>query len=159
MEIADQILKHPRYIAYMNFNAEAEKDRIYCKHNLQHVLDVARVSYIISLEKGLLIPKELIYAAALLHDIAKWKQYRDGTDHAEEGAKLAKEILRDCGISGKDAEEIMDAIKTHRRRDTKKSPLGTVLYEGDKACRPCVCCKSMDSCNRFLNGEEPVFKY
>ncbi len=159
MGMADKILKHPQYIKNMQLNAEAEKDRLFCRHDLQHSFDVARVAYIMSLERNFAISKEMIYAAALLHDIAKWKQYRYGTDHALEGAILAEEILEDIGVSDKDAEEITDAIKTHRRKDTRKSLLGTVLYESDKACRPCIFCKSIDGCNRFANGKKPELKY
>ncbi len=159
MEMVNAILKHPQFIRDMKLNAEAEKDRLFCKHDLQHSFDVARVAYIMSMEKKFTIPKEMIYAAALLHDIAKWKQYRDGADHALEGAVLAKEILEVIGVSGKDTEEIADAIKTHRRKDTRKSLLGTVLYESDKACRPCIFCKSIDGCNRFIDGKKPELTY
>jgi putative nucleotidyltransferase with HDIG domain len=159
MEMINKILKHSQYIKDMKLNAEAEKDRLFCKHDMQHSFDVARVAYIMSLERNFTIPKEILYAAALLHDIAKWKQYQYGTDHALEGAILAKEILVDIGVSDKDTEEITDAIKTHRRKDTIKPLLGTVLYESDKACRPCILCESIDGCNRFVDGKKPILKY
>lgn len=159
MEIVDEILKDQQYIKYMEFNTEAEKDRLFCKHDLQHAFDVARVAYIMSLERKFTVSKETLYVTALLHDIAKWKQYKYGIDHALEGAILAKEILENIGMSNENIEEITDAIKTHRRKDTQKSLLGTVLYESDKACRPCVFCRSIDECNRFMNGKKPKFKY
>ena len=159
MEIVEKILEHPTYIRYMKLNYEAEKDRLFCRHDLQHAFDVARVAYIMNLEKKLAIKKEVIYAAALLHDIAKWKQYQYKVDHALEGAILAKEILEDVEIGKEDAEEILDAIKTHRRKNLQKSSLGIVLYESDKVCRPCVFCKSIDECNRFTGGQKPELKY
>ncbi len=159
MEIADEILKHPQYIKYMKLNAEAEKDRLFCKHGLQHAFDVARVAYIMSLEKNLKIKKEIIYATAILHDIAKWKQYRYGVDHASEGAILARKILEDIGIAANDIEEITEAISTHRKKDIQGSILGTVLYDSDKSCRPCLFCRSIDECNWFTDGKIPELKY
>lgn len=159
MEIVDKILKHPQYLKYMELNTETEKNRLICKHDFQHVFDVARVAYIMALERNLLLRKEIIYAAALLHDIAKWKQYRYGVDHASEGAVLAKDILEDIGIDKKDAEDILCAISTHRRKDLQKSHLGEVLYDSDKACRPCIFCGSIGQCNRYQNEIKPEFKY
>ena len=159
MELANKILKHPQYLRYIELNSKAETNRVFCKHDLQHALDVARVACIISMEKKLEISKEVLYAAALLHDIAKWKQYRYGVDHAAEGAVLAREILEDIGVNCVSVEEITEAIKTHRGQEMEKSLLGAVLYESDKVCRPCMFCKSIDKCNRFLNGEKPEFKY
>jgi uncharacterized protein len=159
MDITAKILEHPKYIEYMECNAATEKDRLFCKHDLQHALDVARVAYIICLERRLEIPKELLYAAALLHDIAKWKQYQHGTDHALEGSILAGKILLDIGVSAGDAEVITKAIKTHRQENMEKSVFGKVLYESDKACRPCVFCKSIHACHRFQDGKEAKMQY
>ena len=39
---------------------EKEKSRIFCKHDLQHSLDVARIAYILNLEADLKIEKEII---------------------------------------------------------------------------------------------------
>ena len=48
-----------------------EHDREFCCHQITHLLDVARIAYIKNLEAGLGIDKELIYTAAILHDIGK----------------------------------------------------------------------------------------
>jgi len=159
MTRVSQILEHPRFLRYMAMNAEAEKNRRFCKHDFGHVFDVARVAYILNLEKGLGIDKEIIYAAALLHDIAKWKQYADGVDHASEGAILAKEILEETGFNAAETEEITNAIAAHRIVTTEKSYLGEILYQSDKACRPCRLCSSLAECNRFSDGEIPEQRY
>ena len=159
MELVDKILKHPAYIEYMRRNAEAEKDRQFCRHDLQHCFDVARVAYIMRLEGGIQIPKERIYVAALLHDIAKWKQYLYKIDHAAEGAVLAAKILADIGAEKQAADEIRDAIRTHRKKEIPKSLLGEILYDSDKACRPCVFCQSIATCSRFANGKSPAVQY
>lgn len=159
MELVDKILNHPKYMEYIRRNTEAEKDRQFCRHDLQHCFDVARVAYIMCLERGIQIPKECIYVAALLHDIAKWKQYRYKVDHAAEGAVLAAKILADIGAEEQSADEITDAIRTHRKKDIPKSLLGEILYDSDKACRPCVFCRSIDQCNRFTDGKAPAVQY
>ncbi|AEV28817.1 putative domain HDIG-containing protein [Sphaerochaeta pleomorpha str. Grapes] len=159
METVEKILAHPQFWAYLELNAEAEKDRVYCKHDYQHALDVARVAYCIVLERHLSIDKDLLYATALLHDIAKWKQYALGSDHAEEGAVLAGQILSDIGLDKDTTASILCAIRTHRAKDGEKSLLGEVLYESDKACRPCISCKSLKGCKRFPDGKKPALQY
>ncbi len=159
MEFANKILSHPQYIRYLELNAAAEVQRRFCHHDLQHAVDVARVAYIVSLENGYGLDKDLVYSAALLHDIAKWKQYRDKSDHAEEGAALAEEILKDVGMDGKNTERILNAIRVHRTKGEKAETLSTVLYAGDKACRLCGECGMLDECNRFADGGRPDLKY
>lgn len=159
MEWVDKILQHPKFNEYLALNAREEEQRRLCRHDLQHALDVARVAYIISLEKGFPLSKEMIYVAALLHDIAKWKQYREKVDHAPEGAVLAEKILEDIGIRGTEAEMILDAIRSHRRKGEKGTPLSEVLYAGDKTCRLCIRCEGIGECNRFEHGEQPVLEY
>ncbi|NCC66229.1 MAG: HDIG domain-containing protein, partial [Spirochaetia bacterium] len=95
MENVKKLLVHPQFLKYMALNGKAEQNRKFCKHDFSHLFDVARVAYCMSLERNLGIPKETIYLTALLHDIAKWKQYETGVDHAMEGATMAREILQD----------------------------------------------------------------
>ncbi|MHB1393541.1 MAG: HD domain-containing protein [Clostridia bacterium] len=159
MEIVDKILKHPKFSKYLKLNAKAEKKRKFCRHDLQHAVDVARVACIIALENKFDLSKDMIYAAALLHDIAKWKQYNEKVDHAMEGAVLAKEILKDTGMNVQEAELILDAIRSHRTIGENNSPLSMVLYTGDKACRLCIQCGMIDECNRFEDGKQPDFQY
>ncbi len=64
-------------------------------------MDVARIAYILSVDGAYAISKEIIYAAALLHDIGKWKQYEDGTPHEKASADLAEQILEASGFSEK----------------------------------------------------------
>lgn len=44
---------------------------------MSHLLDVARIAYIRNLEKGYGFRKDVIYAAAVLHDIGKALQYEE----------------------------------------------------------------------------------
>lgn len=159
MDIVDKILVHPKFIKYLKLNEEEEKERKFCHHDLQHAIDVARVAYIIALENNFGLSKEIIYTAALLHDIAKWKQYREKLDHSVEGSALAKEILNDVDMDIHDTELILEAISNHRSKGEDKSPLSRVLYAGDKACRLCIECDMVDECNWFVDGKQPSFEY
>ncbi len=159
METVQKILNHPQFKKYMELNSQAEKDRKFCRHDIQHVMDVARVAYIISLENKYDLSKEIIYITALLHDIAKWKQYSQKVDHAAEGAVLAREILDDLNMDKGDTEMILDAIAKHRKKEGHSTPLSKVLYEGDKSCRQCISCIMVEECNWFANGRIPELYY
>lgn len=159
MEQIDRILEHPDFIKYMELNEEAEKDREFCHHDLTHAVDVARTAYILVLENGYALSKELVYTAALLHDVGRWRQYRDNVDHAMESVVLSEPILKDIGIKEDDRKLILDAIGAHRAKGEKSSLLGEVLYEADKACRLCVNCRVLKDCNRFDGLKKPELKY
>lgn len=125
-----------------------EKDRIYCRHGVDHLLDVARLSYIEVLQKNLSISREMVYGAALLHDLGRAEQYENGTPHDVAGARLAGIILKDCGFSDSETESIVTAISGHRRQETgAKTDLPGILYRADKASRQCLFCEAKDSCN------------
>ena len=54
----------------------AEADRVFCRHGLPHLLDVARIAWILNLERGCGLHRDVVYAAALLHDIGKYVSLR-----------------------------------------------------------------------------------
>ena len=81
MERVNQILQHTLYQSCRRQIDEKEKDRIFCGHDMGHLLDVARLAWIFNLEANQEISKERIYAAALLHDIGRHIQYENGTPH------------------------------------------------------------------------------
>lgn len=146
-----KIYGHPLFQKCLEENREAEKERVFCRHDMTHNLDVARLSYIFSLERGYRISKEEIYAAALLHDIGKWQQYKDGTPHEKASALLAKEILKEAGFSKEESVRIRGAILCHRISDEKKQnesgALAEILYDADKISRACYACPVERACN------------
>ena len=94
-----QIVTHPLYQQEFSALQRAEQGRIYCNHTMEHFLDVARICYILVLQDGADLPRELIYGAALLHDLGRYRQIADGTPHEVASAQLAEEIyggLRLC---------------------------------------------------------------
>ena len=54
---------------------------------MSHLLDVARIAYIRNLEKGYGFRKDVIYAAAVLHDIGKALQYEEKVPHEIAGER------------------------------------------------------------------------
>src|SRR5699024_719749 len=93
MKRVNAIFRHPLYQAYYRRLEELEQDRIFCRHQMTHLLDTARIAYIRNLEARLGLDREVIYAAAILHDIGKSLQYKDKIPHEISGEKIAAEIL------------------------------------------------------------------
>lgn len=141
-----KIFQHPTFQDALERNRQAEQSRIFCRHGMDHLLDTARLAYIFSLERGCGLKKDLIYAAALLHDMGRWKQYEDGTPHDLAGAQLAAPILEEAGYTEQERRQILDAIQSHRSAG-ESAPLAQVLYDGDKASRCCFLCPVRGECN------------
>ncbi len=148
MEQYHKILEHELFHEYRDKITVLEKDRIYCRHGIEHLLDVARIAYIMNLEQGLCYSKDVIYATALLHDLGKPEQYENKIPHEITGAKKAARVLKDCGYGEKEILEIQSAIADHRRGPKEPGhKLSELLYEADKKSRMCLFCQAMDSCN------------
>lgn len=144
----NRILSDPVYREYIEKNKKAEKDRIFCHHDIGHFLDVARIAVILNLKEGYGIDEQLIYAAALLHDIGRWKQYETGEDHAAVSALLAGPILSSCGFFDEDSDLIISAISTHRDKNVKDDKtLNGLLYRADKLSRACFSCDAKKLCD------------
>lgn len=148
MNQINQIIRHPSYLAHIAKITEWEKDREFCRHNMTHFLDVARIAMLLNTQEGYGIEQKYIYAAALLHDIGRWQQYESSVDHAAASAKLAPAILKDCGFSDAETEQIVSAIATHREsRVQDEMNLNGLLYRADKLSRPCFFCGQEKNCN------------
>ena len=147
MERVNLILRHPLFLAELGHVIEYERDRIFCGHGLEHLLDVARIVYILCLEAGVSVEKEVLYATALMHDIGRWKQYEDGTPHEQESARIAEEILPQCGFVNSEIGIIRDAILSHRSNSGEKPGLAGMLYRADKLSRLCFACEAREECN------------
>ena len=148
MDRVNLILSNSKYQEYIDKIKQADEKRIFCLHNMSHFMDVARIAYSINLEEGLEIPKELIYATALLHDIGRFKQYEDGTPHELASAELAPEILAESGFEEQEQEEILRAIIEHRNKNVaKERSLAGIIYRADKLSRPCFACEAEKQCD------------
>ncbi len=141
MERCNKIYNHPLYKEQLAKITHLERDRTFCLHNLEHALDVARIAYIKVMENGLNIEKELIYAAALLHDAGRYS----GVPHNESGALLAQKIMPDCGFTDEETDIVSKSISGHR--DTKHTDaFSQILYDADKKSRLCFTCVAQAEC-------------
>ncbi len=160
MDLTDKIINNREYKTCMERIEAFEKDRVFCKHDMEHLLSVARIAYCINLERGYDISKDLIYSAALLHDIGRCRQYEEGVPHEEAGVEISQEILADCGASKEETELIIDAITSHRgmpgtvpafhllerRNRPQRSTLAQIIKEADNLSRACFNCRAQDDC-------------
>jgi putative nucleotidyltransferase with HDIG domain len=159
MERVTNIIKNNEYEDCLKKIKALEKHRKYCKHNKKHFLDVARIAYILKLERNLDINKEIIYATALLHDIGRHIQYEKGIPHEKASAKIANSILKDSGFKGEEIKQIVSAIEEHRHKSSESSDLGTIIYEGDKLSRKCFSCSQQNTCNWKDDKKNYIIKY
>ena len=148
MERINRIIEHETYRRCLSDIKCLEKDRIFCGHDMGHFLDVARLAYILDLEEDIGIDRELIYAAALLHDIGRHLQYRQGIPHEQASVQLAAEILKDCGFSEEEVQQITEAIVQHRNANVREQrTLSGLLYRSDKLSRSCFSCSAERECD------------
>lgn len=163
MKRVNLIYEHPIFQEKFQALQKAETDRPFCNHTLEHLMDVARLMYIYSLEHGISISKEIIYATALMHDIGRIDQIEKGIPHEKAGAALCDAILPECGFVKNEIQMIQAAILRHRTDiyrtdisenlcDGKKSVsenelLSDMLYWADKKSRNCFACRMREACN------------
>lgn len=160
MDRINKILNNEKYRHYVQLNEKEEKTRKFCRHDMAHFLDVARIAFIFNLEKGLGLEKEIVYAAALLHDIGKHLQYTDGIAHEEASAWLAPPVLAECEYNKSEILLITEAILKHRDKTAAgEANLAGILYCADKASRPCFSCSAEKECNWETDKKNSGIKY
>ena len=147
LELANKILHNERYSRLVKQLEMLEKDRIFCGHNMEHFMSVARIAVILCAEKNVEADKDVIYSAALLHDIGRAEEYINGRPHDIAGAETAAEILDEIGCPYDKKADIIKQILSHRDYDSEESSLESIFYTADKMSRLCFCCKAKDKCN------------
>lgn len=147
MERINKIIANPKYHRLIMELEKTENERRFCRHDMNHFLDVARIAYIIALEEGLEISREMIYAAGMLHDIGRLQQYEDGTPHESASAFLAEEIMKEAGFGQMEINEVCGAILAHRNKQFGgERDLNSIIYEADKLSRGCYYCAASGEC-------------
>lgn len=142
MKNTERLLQDERYKSYLKRLEDFESDRVFCRHNLEHFVSVARIAYIHALENCLLnesgtlccdaekveisklgkesyrflISKDLIYFTSLLHDIGRVFEYEKGISHDEASAEIAMKFLEKSTFNEAQKKLILDCIKEHRGR-------------------------------------------
>ena len=93
----------------------------------------------------------MIYTAAVLHDIGKSFQYKWTIPHEVAGEKIAKEILttlpEDAQFTEEEQQQILRAIRGHRRKHEGMEPIEELFYDSDKRSRMCHSCPAQKQCN------------
>lgn len=113
------------------------KDTLSCSvHNMDHIERVYNLCEIIA-ETEENVNSEVLYPAAILHDIARVKEDADNTgkiDHAIEGSLMAEKILLEQNYDKEIIEKIKDCIISHRFRsgNNPKSIEAKILFDADK---------------------------
>ena len=146
MSRIDKIIQNPQYVDTLKRLQALETDRIFCRHDMSHFMSVARLMWIEVLEQQLSVDREVVYAAALLHDMGRVEQMEHGTPHEQASADLAAQILPYAGYNEEEVRQVTSAILSHRKESTT-STLGRILYQADKRSRACWCCSASNLCN------------
>lgn len=173
----NRILGDEEYLKYIHEIEELERDRIFCRHNMEHFLNVARIACLLDHEDSYDVSKpvdshdalkpagspdtskpigshgtsswaEIIYAAALLHDIGRGHEYLTGVRHEEESARLAPPIIRRAEFNDEEEGLIISAIANHRNKECPEGRLDSIIYRADKLSRPCYYCKASQLCHK-----------
>ncbi len=155
MKYTSRVLDHPIYKKFIREIRQLEADRIYCRHELEHGVDVARLAWIYYLEDSCgewmdkkKEIKDLIYTCGLLHDIGRVEQYKTGIHHSIAGIDPAMQILQDIQVPESWIKEIMNVVSEHSHGsvlDDKKN-LEYYITKADHDCRLCFACEASDSC-------------
>ena len=162
MEINNRInliLNNSNYKKYLKEIEKCEEKRQFCRHNLKHFLDVARIAYIMCLEKKLNYSKDVIYAIGLLHDIGRFEQYKDGTPHDKASYNLSVLILQECNFNKEEIEIIGSGILNHRTKTLDETSIENIIYRSDKISRDCFNCKAIELCNWDENKKNMNITY
>lgn len=102
-------------------------------HDFTHTERVYRNAIKISKEEN--VDLDVVKAAALLHDIARNMEDTGKIKcHAEEGAKIAKKILKEINFPKEKVEKVVHAIKVHRYSKNKKAEIkeGKIIQDADR---------------------------
>lgn len=147
MERFQKIISNEKYQKTYKKLQELEKDRKFCGHDMEHFLAVARICYLMVLERNMSVSKDVIYGAAFLHDMGRADQYEKGISHEEAGACFAAEILPQCGYTLEEQQLIVDTILSHRKHTSgKEETFAQLFYCADKLSRDCIHCEVRDLC-------------
>lgn len=146
MEYVRRLMQETDYLKQIEQLEELETERRFCHHGLEHVLDVARIAWIQVLEEKLSYEKEEVYLTALLHDIGRILEYREGIPHHEAGQKMAEDILGQIGYPKEKSTIILTAIGEHRKKNKLNDDFINIIKKADSISRNCFFCKASGEC-------------
>ena len=105
-------------------------------HAMEHVMRVSNLCLDLAAHEPS-IDLDVLKTAALLHDIARVKEFNDKTgsiDHSALGAEMADELLRTLGYSEEKIAHVKHCIAAHRFRGKVKPQTreAKILFDADK---------------------------
>lgn len=148
MEYVKKLLEETDYLRQIKDLEELERERRFCRHGLDHCLDVARIAWIQVLEGRTEYhwEKEQIYLTALLHDLGRSAEYEAQVPHHEAGRETAEKLLRDIGYPTEKQAEILNAIGAHRGNKKINHDFIMLIKSADNSSRNCFHCAVSKSC-------------
>lgn len=146
MEYVRKLLQETDYLLQMKKLEQLEAERLFCRHGLSHVLDVARIAWIKVLEKQMPVEKETIYLTALLHDMGRLREYQEMVPHHEAGAAMALDYLEQIGYPEEKLDMVLTAIGEHRNKDREEESFIKVIQRADSQSRNCFFCEAAGAC-------------
>ena len=146
LEITNRILRNEYYLSQLRYLEKLEKDRIFCCHNMEHFLSVARITLILCSRNGTVIPEDIVYSAALLHDIGRVEEYTEGIPHDVASQKTAERVLDEVGCADDEKQLIISLIAGHRMDGLDPETPEAVFGRADKLSRNCFECGARKKC-------------
>lgn len=148
MNYVEQLMANLNYLEMRKKLDEKEKDRIFCKHGLEHSLDVARIAQLMNLELELQENKEEIYLTALLHDLGRVEEYEKEIPHEEASANIARKLLAEIHYPEEKWQGILQRILEHRHLndDHEEITQENFFWFADKKARNCFACDQRENC-------------
>ncbi len=143
----NRILNNATFNSLLKEINSLEKDRIFCHHDMEHLMSVARIAQIINLKENAGFSADLIYSIALLHDIGRGRQYTENIRHETAGKQLAGKIAKEVGMPEDYISLITKVIANHNHDNKQGNNLLSIISRADKLSRNCFCCKARNQCN------------
>lgn len=146
LEITNKILCDTEYQKLVSLLSALEKERVFCRHDMEHFLNVARICCLICEKKKISFNPDIIYSAALLHDIGRTVEYTGGESHHIAGKSISERILKKTGCSEEFRQTVIELIVDHRKYDTEDLSLKSIFSLADKKSRLCFMCEARSEC-------------
>ncbi|WP_119066031.1 HD domain-containing protein [Rubrobacter indicoceani] len=122
-----------------------------------HCLRVYELAKDLARDEGLEYNGEVLYLAALLHDIGLYRAYnlREAADHAERSASVAGRILRDADHPAPATRLVVEAIRAHQP-GSRPAPSAESTLLNDAICLDYLGSIGMGRILAMVGSEEDV---
>ena len=129
---------------------ELEQTRVFCRHGIRHLMDTARIMWALNLERACGLSQDVVYAAALLHDIGKALDHEIEGSHVQIGVEVARKY--------KENPAVIHAIEAHHGDVEPKTPLAFIVMAADaiSAARPGARRENLESYIKRLENLEEI---